>query len=69
MKLTTIWTLPAMTLRERLSQTGEAVVRTVAHHLPRRIAYWSYIDTTSRYIEDHEIVPDVPAMTILQRIR
>lgn len=68
MRLSTIWTLRPMSLRERLSRTGEWAVASIAHRLPRRLAYWSYIDSTARYVADDEVVPEVPAMTILQRM-
>lgn len=68
MKLTTIWTLPTMTLRERLARTSEWGWRTLAHRLPRRLAYWSWIDSTVRHIEPDEVVPEVTAMTVLERM-
>jgi len=67
MKLTTIWTLRGMSLRERLNRTGELVLIKIAHHLPRRLAYRSYIDTGVRHIRDDEVVPEVTYMDILQR--
>lgn len=67
MKLTTIWTIPAMTVRERLHRTGEAITRSVAHRLPRRLAYWSFIDTAARHIGVNEVVPEVRVMDVLKR--
>ena len=67
MKLTTIWTLRGMTFRERVSRTGEVAIQKIAHHLPRRIAYWSLIDTGVRHIKSNEVVPDVRFTTILDR--
>lgn len=67
MKLTTIWTIRAMTLRERLNRTGEAFVRGLAHRLPRRLAYWSLIDTGVRHMRSDETVPEVPFTVILER--
>jgi hypothetical protein len=43
MRFTTIWTLPAMTLRERLNRTGEWAAIKVAWALPRRVLYWSAV--------------------------
>ena len=34
MRLTTIWTLPACTLREKLRRTGEWALIKIAHRLP-----------------------------------
>ena len=67
MKLTTIWTLRGMPLRERLARTVEWAVQSAAHRLPRRLAYWSYIDTTARYTFDHPTAPvvELPALEVV----
>jgi hypothetical protein len=62
-----IWTLPSLSFRERLSRTVEWALFRTAHHLPRRLAYWSYIDTSIRYVKDDEEVPAVPFAVILDR--
>jgi len=67
MKITTIWTMPTLTMRERVSRTVEAAWRGAAHRLPRQLAYWSLIDSGVRHIESDEVVPDVPFMVILER--
>ena len=67
MKLGTIWTLRGLPPRERLNRTGEWAVRAIAHRIPRRLAYWSFIDTGSRYMLRDEVVPDVRYMDLLER--
>lgn len=67
MKLSTIWTLRGLPLRERFARTGEWAMRAVAHRLPRRLAYWSFIDTGSRHMRRDEVVPDVRYMDLLER--
>lgn len=67
MKLATIWTMRGMALRERLNRTGEAFVRGLAHRLPRRLAYWSFIDTGVRYMRHDEVVPEVRYTVLLER--
>lgn len=67
MRLSTIWTLKGMPLRERLNRTGEYVASTIAYHLPKRIAYWSYIHTGVRHMEANEVVPEVRYTEILER--
>lgn len=67
MRLKTIWSLPGMALRERLSRTGEVLWRGLAHRLPRRLAYWSFIDTGVRHVRPSEVVPEVPYMDLLER--
>lgn len=68
MKFTTIWTIPAMTLTERTCRTGDLVLAKVAHHLPRRLAYWSFIDSGVRHIASNEVVPEVPYTVLLKRL-
>lgn len=71
MRLTTIWTLPDLPLRERLNRTGEAAMRGLAHRLPRRLAYWSLVDSGGRYMggseRPREVIPEVPFMEVLRR--
>lgn len=67
MKLTTIWTLRGMKVSERFSRTWELWIQKMAHHMPRRLAYWVLIDQGVRHMEDTEIVPHVGFMDIVQR--
>ena len=67
MKITTIWTIPAMSITERLRRTGDAFVQGIAHRLPRRLAYWSFIDSGVRAI-GNDVVPDARYMDLLQRL-
>jgi hypothetical protein len=67
MKLSTIWTLRAMSLRERFRRTGEWALMSLAHRLPRRLAYWSFIDSGVRYMGSDEVVPEVRYTDLLQR--
>lgn len=66
MKFTTIWT-SGYPLSEKLHRTGEWAMRGIAHRLPRRLAYWSFVDTGVRQIAGNEIVPEVPYTTLLER--
>lgn len=66
MRFTTIWTIPAMPLRERLARTGEWALRAIAHRMPRRLAYWVLVDTGGRHMAN-DVVPDVTFMTVLKR--
>jgi hypothetical protein len=68
MKLTTIWSIRGMEFAERLRRTREAAIRSIAHRLPRRLAYWSFIATGVRHIKSDEIVPDVRFTDLLQRV-
>ena len=42
-RFTTIWTLPAMTFRERMRRTGEWAAMKIAWALPRRALYWAAV--------------------------
>ena len=68
MRLSTIWTMPAMTLRERLRRTSEWAWHLTARHLPRRLAYWSFIDTGARMTSTREVVPEVRFMDLAARL-
>lgn len=67
MRITTIWTIPGMSLRARLHETREAFWRWLAHRLPRRLAYWSFIDSGVRRIRSDEVVPDVRYTDLIGR--
>lgn len=68
MRLRTIWTLPRMSLRERVSRTEELFWMKAAAHLPERLAYWSYIHQGVKHFEGNELVPEVRYMTVLDRM-
>lgn len=68
MRLSTIWTMPAMTLRERLRRTSEWFWLNTARHIPERLAYWSFVVHGSRYIKGDEVVHDVKYMDLFGRM-
>ena len=43
MRFTTIWTIPAMSFRERLHRTGEWASIKTAWALPSRVLYWAAV--------------------------
>lgn len=51
MRLRTIWTLPGLPLRERLHRSADWFWLATARHLPRRIAYWSFVVEGTRAIK------------------
>lgn len=67
MKFTTIWTLPACSLKEKLRRSRDEVWRRVAHRLPKKLAYFSLLDTGARHIKGDEVVPAVPFMRVAER--
>lgn len=67
MKMATIWTLPSMTLAERMRRTRDALACSVAAHLPKRIQYLTYIHVGSRAMTPRDVVPEVTFMQLLER--
>lgn len=67
MRFTTIWTMPACTLREKLARTCDELWRRAAHRLPKKLKYFVLIDSGVHHMETNEIVPDVTFLTVLQR--
>ena len=68
MKLTTIWTLPAMALPERIRRTTDLAAQTVAARLPRRVRYWTFIQQGAAAIPSDAVVPEVRFMDLLARV-
>lgn len=68
MRLKSIWTLRGMPMAERVDRTIEWVCIQLSHRLPKRIQYWSFIHSVNQNIHPHEIVPEVTAMEILNRM-
>jgi hypothetical protein len=68
MKLSTIWTLRGMSLRERCKRTSELWwFYTAPRFLPQRLRYGVLIVEGVRHIANDEVVPEVPFMAILER--
>lgn len=70
MRLTSIWLMPprAMTLRERLHRTGEWALIQTAHHMPRELAFRTFIAVVARYSWEHPqaVVPDISVDDVLK---
>lgn len=66
MRFRTIWTMPAMTLSERLRRTRDWAARAVAEKLPLRIRYWVTLQEIGRATMKSENVPATPLDEILQ---
>ena len=67
MKLTTILT-SGYPLHEIAHRLSEWAWRKAAHALPRRLAYWSFIDTSVRHLPPDAVVPEVPFGELLRRV-
>ena len=67
MRLTTIWTIPAMTFGERVRRTADLAAQTVAAHLPKRVRYWAFIQVGGAAIPADAVVPEQSFMDVLAR--
>lgn len=69
MRFRTIWTVPAMTLRERLRRTADWCDSTIAYHLPKRVKYWAVVHVgahVTTQVDPNLIVPDVTLLDVLE---
>jgi hypothetical protein len=67
MRLKTIWTLPGMTVRNRVKETADAAARTIAHRLPKRIKFWAFVLVGTAAMNDQDVVPEVRFADLLDR--
>lgn len=68
MKLTTIWTMPAMSFAERVRRTLDALDMKVAARLPKRVKYWAFIQSGSSAMTSDEVVGSQSYMDLLERL-
>jgi hypothetical protein len=68
MRLTTIWTLPSMTLAERLRRSVDAAAMELASRLPLRIRYWATMQEIARATRNSPNVPATPLDQILKAL-
>ena len=66
MRFKTIWTIPAMTLAERLRRTRDWAAWKIAAALPLNIRYWVVIQMVGKATMDS---PNVPATTLTDILR
>lgn len=68
MRLSTIWTLPAMSTMERLRRTGEWAVIEIARHIPTRVRYWVVIQEIAKATMDSPNVPGTTVDEVLKKL-
>lgn len=61
MRFTTIWTIPAMSFRERLKRTRDWSAMKIAGALPLRVRYWTTVREIGKATKNNE---DVLAMQL-----
>lgn len=68
MHLKSIWTMPAMTLAERLRRTRDWSAMAIGARLPLRIRYWVTLQEVGRATMTSKNVPATPLDEILQKL-
>lgn len=68
MKLSTIWSLPAMTTTERLRRTHDWAAFEVGAHLPLRVKYWVTMQMVGKATMTSPNVPATPLDEILKNL-
>ena len=70
MKLATTWTLPAMTLTERLRRTKEWAAMKVAGMIPAHIKYWAAVQqiAAASTVDPNKVVPEMDLEYILRHM-
>lgn len=70
MKFTTIWTIPAMTLRERLRRTREWAAFIAASMLPLRVKYWAGVQqiAAASTVDPNKIIPEMDLEYIMRNM-
>lgn len=68
MRLSTIWTLHNMPIRERLSRTREWGNIAVARKLPAKLRYWVTIHEVAKATIDSPNIPATPLEEILKNL-
>lgn len=63
MRLSTIWSLPSMTMAERFSRSIDWAALTTAEKMPSRIKYWAVMLTLGKITSTGPFV-QTPIMTI-----
>lgn len=68
MKLRIIWTIPAMSISERLHRSRDAIAMGIAYWLPVRIQYWTTMYMIGKATAMSVNVPATPCDEILRNL-
>ena len=69
MKLRTIWTIPAMSVKERFRRTIEWAALTAAGMLPKKVRYWAFIIVGNQAMPEDEPVNEARFLDLLSRAK
>ena len=70
MRFWTSWTIPAMTVRERLRRTRDWAAMTVASKIPVRIKYWAAVQqiAAASWVDPKKVVPEMDTEYIMRNM-
>lgn len=68
MRLTTIWTIQAMDLSERLRRTRDWAAMTAAARMPKRVRYWGTMLEIGKAVSTSPDVPATPLDEVLKNM-
>lgn len=68
MRLSTIWSLPAMTTLERLRRTRDWFAMSLAAKLPRRVRYWVTMMEIAKATRTSSNIPATPLDEVLKNL-
>jgi hypothetical protein len=70
MRFWTIWTIPAMTIAERLRRTRDWAALTIASHIPVRIKYWATVQqmVEASFVDPNKVVPEMDLEYIMRNM-
>lgn len=68
MKFTTIWSLPGLSLKERVNRTLDCWSLNIADILPKRLAYWITMRQIGKATMKSKNVPATPLDDILRNL-
>lgn len=69
MRFRTIWSIPAMTIAERLRRTRDWAAMTIGANLPLRIRFWTTMQEIGYATSRSENVPATSLNEILENLR
>jgi hypothetical protein len=68
MRFRTIWSIPAMTLTERLRRTRDWAAMKVAAALPQRVKFWCTMLEIGKATRESMNIPGTPLEEILRNL-
>lgn len=68
MRFWTIWTIPAMSIKERLKRTRDWAAMEFGARLPKRIRYWVTMKEIAHATRNSKNIPATPLDEVLRNL-